>query len=76
MAVGEKIVHAGVNLRNLYGGTEFGAPVVQWYRIPRTIPDVDWFWYRFDEDANVRFESQGDGTFELVVIVSITSIMP
>ena len=72
ISVGDKLVQAGVNLCNGYGGTEFGNPVLPWDRIPRTStkPDPDWYWFRVAEDANVRFEPQGDGSYELVVLVS------
>lgn len=70
-------MRAGVNLCNGYGGTEFGNPVLPWDRIPResTEPDTDWYWYRVAEDANLRFEPQGDGSYELVVVVSRTVIL-
>ena len=38
----------------------------------RCIPrDEDWHYFHFAPDANVRFESQGDGTYELVVVVRV-----
>ena len=51
---------------NGYGGTEFGNPVLSWDKITRD----DWSWFRIREDANVRFEDQRDGMYELVVVVS------
>ena len=67
-SVGNKLVQAGVPLCNGYGGTEFGNPMLSWDRIPR---DQDWYYFHFAPDANVRFESQGDGTYELVVVVRV-----
>lgn len=66
-SVGDRLVKSGVPLCNGYGGTEFGNPTVPWDQIPR---DDDWFWFRFRPNSNMRFESQGDGTYELVVVVS------
>ncbi|KIP12212.1 hypothetical protein PHLGIDRAFT_508051 [Phlebiopsis gigantea 11061_1 CR5-6] len=63
--VGNKLVTAGVPLCNGYGGTEFGNPMLAWDKIPR---DEDWYYFHFAPDANVRFENQGDGTYELVVV--------
>ena len=67
-SVGDKLVKAGVPLCNGYGGTEFGNPMLPWDQIPR---DDDWYWFRFKETSNVRFEDQGDGTYELVVFVRL-----
>ncbi|GJE98682.1 putative NRPS-like protein biosynthetic cluster [Phanerochaete sordida] len=70
LSTGDKLVQAGVPLRNGYGGTEFGNPTMPWDQIPRTSskPDPDWAWYRVPVDApNIKWEPQGDGTYELVV---------
>ena len=73
MSTGDKLVQSGVSLRNSYGGTEFGDPsTVARDDISRTStkPDPDWMWYRVPQDApNVKWEPQGDGTYELVVYV-------
>ncbi|KIP12189.1 hypothetical protein PHLGIDRAFT_371020 [Phlebiopsis gigantea 11061_1 CR5-6] len=69
-SVGARLVDAGVHLANGYGGTEFGSPMLPWDRVPRSsgAPDGDWYWFRVAPVANVRFEPQGDGQFELVVV--------
>ena len=75
-STGDKLIHAGVPLRNGYGGSEFGCPFMAWDDIPRTStkPDPDWAWYRVPQDAhNVRWEPQGDGSYELVVYVCDSS---
>ena len=71
-SVGAGLVSAGVHLSNGYGGTEVGNPVLPWGRVPRSsvAPDPDWYWFRVAPGANVRFEAQGDGQYELVVLVS------
>ena len=73
IAVGDKLVEAGVNLRNTLGGTEFGTPFLSWDQIARssTKPDLDWYWFHVSPDANnIRFVPQGDGSYELVIYVS------
>ncbi|EKM52251.1 uncharacterized protein PHACADRAFT_260494 [Phanerochaete carnosa HHB-10118-sp] len=70
LSTGDKLVRAGVPLRNGYGGTEFGNPVVPWDKIPRTSTrtDPDWAWFRVPVDApHIKWENQGDGTYELVI---------
>lgn len=71
--VGNRLVEAGVPLRNVYGGTEFGAPMLAWDKIPRssTRPDPDWHWYWILDSPDIRWDLQGDGTYELVVVVSV-----
>ena len=66
-------MRAGVPLSNGYGGSEFGNPFRPWDQKPRTStgPDLDWYWFQVKENSkNVRFEPQGDGSYELVVFVS------
>lgn len=65
--VGDKLFKAGVRIFNGYGGTEFGNPTLPWDKVPF---DGDWYWFHFKDASNMRFESQGDGTYELVVDVS------
>lgn len=47
--------------------------MMAWDKIPRmsTKPDPDWAWHRAPVDApNIKWEPQGDGTYELVIYVS------
>ncbi|KAF7297405.1 General substrate transporter [Mycena indigotica] len=60
-SLGKNLVNAGVKLVNLYGGTEFGAVS---YAIPLEGDEREWEYCRFVEGVNVRWEPQGDGTFE------------
>ena len=76
MSTGDKLVQMGISLRNGYGSTEFGNPSMAWDDIPRTStkPDPGWMWYRVPQDApNIKWEPQGDGTYELVVYVRDSS---
>ena len=72
------LVSAGVNLTSIYGITEtgvlnkvmdvdFSQEPRPGYKTPR-----EWAWLQFDERINIRWASQGDGTFELQVLVSHT----
>ncbi|EKM52250.1 uncharacterized protein PHACADRAFT_211524 [Phanerochaete carnosa HHB-10118-sp] len=70
LSTGDKLVRAGVPLRNGYGCTEIGNPMVSWDKLPRTSTktDPDWVWFRVPVDApHIKLESQGDGTYELVI---------
>lgn len=68
-SVGDKLVHAGVSLCNGYGGTEFGGPFRSWDEIPRMDVEsrLEWNWFWVKDCVNVRFEPQGDGTYEMIV---------
>jgi hypothetical protein len=72
ISVGEKLVHSGVRLRNGYGGTEFGNPPRPWDQIPlkKDELDYDWYWH-WITDSNMKLDPQGDGTYELIVYVSL-----
>ena len=71
---GDELVAAGVKLLPIYGGTEFGCPTLAFYNTGkrgdiRTLED--WEWMQFDTEAvDVRFIPQGDGSYELQVLVS------
>ena len=59
-----------------YGGTEFGNPGMVWDDIPTPSngPDPDWAYMHVPADApNVKWEPLGDGTYELIVHVSVYS---
>lgn len=65
--VGERLFRSGVPLTTSYGGTEFGAPAV-----PPDIKDClsgDWNYFYFPDRTQVRFVDQGDGTYELQILV-------
>ncbi|KAJ7458517.1 hypothetical protein FB451DRAFT_1046638 [Mycena latifolia] len=65
--VGNELVGAGVPLRNLYGVTELGAisSIIPWEG-----DEKDWEWVRFSDKVTLRWEPQGDGTFECQVLTS------
>ena len=74
--MGDKLVSAGVRIRSVYGGTEFPGPVKVWPEpitpdfLPPLVPNEDWAWFEWTSRATTRMEPQGDGTYELVMIVS------
>ncbi|KII84556.1 hypothetical protein PLICRDRAFT_117723 [Plicaturopsis crispa FD-325 SS-3] len=59
-AKGDSLVKAGVKLRTVYGGTEFGAPTLLVAR-----DDDEWNWMRFSDRVNIQWADQHDGTYEL-----------
>lgn len=73
---GTKLAKAGVRLYSTYGGTEFGVhtsvPPVDDSQGPdapwRT--SADWAWLSFPEERlRLRWDPQGDGTYELQYLV-------
>lgn len=68
--IGDALTRAGVNIRSLYGATEFGVPTtleLPHKKFMRT-PD-DWNYLSFSDLAKPRWVHQGDGTFELQFLV-------
>ncbi|KAJ6591051.1 hypothetical protein DFH09DRAFT_891898, partial [Mycena vulgaris] len=62
---GDALVDAGINLRNFYGGTEFG-PIST--LIPREGDEKEWAWFRVSDVVKVRWAPQGDDTFECQIL--------
>ncbi|KAJ6457244.1 putative aminoadipate reductase [Mycena sanguinolenta] len=61
--VGDTLFSQGVNILPIYGATELGIPTI----VKRRRAEVDageWAWLRFNNRVNIRWEPQGDGTFE------------
>ena len=65
--IGEFLVASGVRLRAHYGGTEFGAPTLPF---EKKGDEEDWAYMEFSNRVNVRWVSQGDGTYECQFLVS------
>ncbi|KAE9392424.1 acetyl-CoA synthetase-like protein [Gymnopus androsaceus JB14] len=66
-AIGDFLVANSVTLRMGYGGTEFNSPS------PSNLENSpeDWAWHRFPPDSpHVRWNPQGNDTFELQCLVS------
>jgi hypothetical protein len=65
--IGDALCAAGVVIGSIYGGTEFGAPVL----LPdkKDIADGDWLWMRFADNVKIRWAPQGDDTYECQVLV-------
>lgn len=75
--VGNDLSAAGVILRSLYGGTEFGPPFAA-FGTPEQAKlreSADWDYVTFSSGLgeHVRWVPQGDGTFECQFLVSIQS---
>ncbi|KAF9238232.1 putative nonribosomal peptide synthetase, partial [Melanogaster broomeanus] len=66
--VGDALCAAGVPIGSLYGGSEFGAPVV--FPDRKDIADGDWLWMRFGDSVKVRWVPHGDDTYELQVLTT------
>ncbi|KDR79161.1 hypothetical protein GALMADRAFT_277673 [Galerina marginata CBS 339.88] len=59
--LGNFMASAGVTLSPIYGGTEFGGPT---HVARRPGGEDGWEWIQMDERLNIRWDPQGDGTFE------------
>ncbi|KAF7360648.1 General substrate transporter [Mycena venus] len=65
--LGKSLVEAGVNLRDVYGATEFGAVSCI---VPLEGDERDWDWVRFADEVTVQWDPQGDGSFECQFLTS------
>ncbi|TFK59329.1 putative aminoadipate reductase [Pluteus cervinus] len=65
--LGQELVNSGVQIRSIYGGTEFG-PVSVFRTEPST--EDNWDWFEFNENVPIRWVPEGDGTFELQLLTS------
>ena len=74
--VGDKLVAAGVPLISGYGASEFGSPTKPWDEVPegQLLYNPDWAWLRISDNVKAEFVPQGDGTFELVLHVSVCAV--
>ena len=75
-AGGNKLVEAGVRLQSTYGLTECGGPS-KCYRVDQSLPPDapvktkwDWEWLEMSDRVKPRWIPQGDGTYELHLLVS------
>ncbi|KAF8192961.1 putative aminoadipate reductase [Pholiota molesta] len=59
---GDFMTEAGVYLTPAYGATEFGA-VSRFFR--KEGDEKDWEWMWFSDITNIRWDPQGDGTYEI-----------
>ena len=77
---GDTLVKAGVKLVIAYGGTEFGGPTQAYPEdADPDAPvqcDEDWAWMRFSKRAKIRWVPEGDGTYELQLLVRNTPLKP
>ncbi|KAF8215639.1 hypothetical protein K438DRAFT_1926187 [Mycena galopus ATCC 62051] len=65
--VGDFLFKQGIRIIPVYGGSEFGT-LNSLERRQVDLDDGDWNWFRFDQRVNIRWVSQGDGTFECQVL--------
>ncbi|KAJ7496400.1 putative aminoadipate reductase [Mycena latifolia] len=65
--IGDFLVEAGVKLRTVYAGTEFGA-ISRFVSLPED--EAEWAWMRFSDGVKLRWEPQGEGTFECHILTS------
>jgi hypothetical protein len=68
--VGDALVHAGVNIRPVYGGTEFGPTTPLIGQKEGNVED--WSWMQFSDRVKVRWVPQGGGHFECQYLVGIS----
>jgi hypothetical protein len=75
---GDKLAKAGVKLCGTYGATEFGVHSLMFDEDDSQGPDApfktsaDWAWITFPNTMNCRWIPQGDGSYELHVLVCIS----
>jgi hypothetical protein len=60
------LIASGVHLIPVYGGTEFGVPGSF---LKRSVDEKDWEYMSITPRAKVRWDDQGDGTYELQFLV-------
>jgi len=65
-SIGNRLVEARVPLTSLYGGTEFGPST---YCFKEREIEKEWEYMKFSKDIHVRWEDQGDGTYEAQYLV-------
>ncbi|KZP33662.1 acetyl-CoA synthetase-like protein [Athelia psychrophila] len=61
--IGDALVHEGVMLISVYGGTEIGTTTTIFDGLEDRSPE-DWIYMRFSHKLNIRWVPQDDGTFE------------
>ncbi|KAF8174554.1 putative aminoadipate reductase [Pholiota molesta] len=66
--LGNFMTTQGVVLAPIYGATEFGGPTYMSRRPGGT--ENDWEWMSIDERTGIRWEPQGDGTYECQFITN------
>lgn len=66
------MIESGVRIAPVYGATEFGAPT----HVSRKQGDEkDWEYMAFSDRCKIRWDPQGDGTFEAQFLVRITLVL-
>jgi hypothetical protein len=65
--IGDSLAKAGVRIRSLYGTTETGVVIDVF---PKQASPDEWCWFSIWDQLDVRWEAQGDGTYEAVFLVS------
>lgn len=71
-ACGDQLAVAGVKLTSIYAATEVGLPTPTFYPENPTEKDrsaMEWEWVQINDRFNPRWEPQGDGTYELHLLV-------
>ncbi|KAF8901178.1 acetyl-CoA synthetase-like protein [Gymnopilus junonius] len=68
-ALGDSLVDSGIYLVSIFGGTEFG-PVAHIFR--RKGEERSWQYVEFSERVSVRWDPQGDGTYEAQYLTTET----
>jgi hypothetical protein len=62
------LTRVGIKLISLYGGTEFGLPLRFLTSAVGRDPE-DWPYLEFSDSASPRWADQGNGSFELQLLV-------
>ena len=60
------MTESGVYITPIYGATEFGTPS---YLFRQEGDEKDWEYFSFSDRAKIRWDPQGDGTYESQFLV-------
>lgn len=64
--LGDLLIHSGVHITSVYGATEFGGPA-HFFR--KDGDYKDWEYITFSDRCKIRWDPQGDGTYEAQFLV-------
>ena len=66
------MIESGVPIASVYGATEFGVHTVVSHKPG---DEKDWEYLAFSDRAKIRWDPQGDGTFEAQFLVRLAFLL-
>ena len=70
--LGDLLIHSGVHITPVYGATEFGGPA-HFFR--KDGDYKDWEYITFSDRCKIRWDPQGDGTYEAQFLVRLKTFL-